>query len=224
MLNPYVEELRSIYAEYANDNIAHQQKAYLNNLFEHFGIKSPVRRTISKHLLTREALPTKEELPEIVYELWNQDQREFHHFGLDLCAKYRSNIAETDIDLYEWMVTHKSWWDTVDFIAVNLIGPFFKVHPELIDAKIKEWIAYDNLWLQRCTLIFQLKYKDQTNTERLSHCIHRLKDTKEFFLNKAIGWALREYGKTNPTWVIQFCNTTKLHSLSKREALRLINQ
>lgn len=221
-MNPFVQELHTVYTAHSNEQIAAQQKAYLKNKFEHFGIKSPVRRTISKRLLAKETLPTREEIPFIIKELWNQKQREFHHFGLDLCAKYVRNIEQKELLLYEFMVTHNSWWDTVDFIAVNLMGPYFRKFESDIDLKVNEWIGSDNLWLQRCSLIFQLKYKDYTNTDRLSYCIHQLKDTKEFFLNKAIGWALREYSKTNPNWVINFVDNTQLHSLSQREALKRI--
>ena len=102
------------------------------------------------------------------------------------------------------------------------MGPYFKQFPELIETKMEEWIQSQNLWLQRCTLIFQLKYKKDTNTALLSRCILQLNHTKEFFLNKAIGWALREYSKTNPKWVMEFTDQQQLHPLSKREALRLM--
>ncbi len=222
MLSPYVEELQQTLQEYANASIAQQQKAYLKDLFEHYGIKAPVRRSITKYLLTKEARPFKEELDTIVKELWTLDQREFQHFGLDLCDKYKRQWVKSDLSLFEHMVVHKSWWDTVDFIAVNLMGPYFKQFPELIETKMEEWIQSQNLWLQRCTLIFQLKYKKDTNTALLSRCILQLNHTKEFFLNKAIGWALREYSKTNPKWVMEFTDQQQLHPLSKREALRLM--
>ena len=120
------------------------------------------------------------------------------------------------------MITHKSWWDTVDYIAANLLGTYFKLYPEQRQIYVKNWLASGNFWLQRSAILFQLKYKDQVDTEMLSHVITSLLGSKEFFINKAIGWMLREYGKTNPAWVVDFVNGHQLEKLSQKEALRLI--
>ena len=118
------------------------------------------------------------------------------------------------------MVTHNSWWDTVDIIAVKLIGEYFKKYPEEIKPAVKRWLDSRNIWLQRCAILFQLHYKKAIDTEMLTQVIHSLLGSKEFFINKAIGWILREYGKTNPEWVLDFVDKTELHPLSKREAIR----
>jgi 3-methyladenine DNA glycosylase AlkD len=121
------------------------------------------------------------------------------------------------------MVTNKSWWDTVDFIAVKLIGNYFKVFPELKEDYINKWIASENIWLQRSALLFQLKYKKDLDPKLMAYTIKQLLGSKEFSVNKAIGWVLREYGRTNPNWVLDFVNTTStISNLSKKEALRLI--
>jgi len=132
-------------------------------------------------------------------------------------------IEFQDIELFELMITNKSWWDTVDLITTNLVGNYFKLFPEQIIPITKIWIESDNIWLQRTCLIFQLKYKEEIDTDLLTDYILQLKDTKEFFINKAIGWILREYTRTNPEWVIDFVNKYELSNLSKREALKLIN-
>ncbi|MFT6151359.1 MAG: 3-methyladenine DNA glycosylase AlkD [Flavobacteriales bacterium] len=121
------------------------------------------------------------------------------------------------------MITNKSWWDTVDLITTNLVGNYFKLFPEQIIPITKIWMESDNIWLQRTCLIFQLKYKEEIDTDLLTDYILQLKDTKEFFINKAIGWILREYTRTNPEWVIDFVNKHELSNLSKREALKLIS-
>ncbi|NRA91436.1 MAG: DNA alkylation repair protein, partial [Psychroserpens sp.] len=137
--------------------------------------------------------------------------------------KYIKNQDPSDIELYEYMVTHKSWWDTVDFIAAHLMGGYFKTYPELRASFCEKWLNSGHMWLQRCAILFQLKYKDQADTELLSHMIESLLGSKEFFINKAIGWMLREYSKTNPKWVLNYASKTDLSPLSRKEAIRLIS-
>jgi 3-methyladenine DNA glycosylase AlkD len=120
------------------------------------------------------------------------------------------------------MILQKSWWDTVDFIAVNLVGAYFKVFPHKRNVITQKWMASNNIWLQRSCLLFQLKYKELLDTEFLANTISSLLGSQEFFINKAIGWVLREYSKTNQEWVIHFVSNTPLNSLSEREALRKI--
>lgn len=120
------------------------------------------------------------------------------------------------------MVVQKTWWNTVDYIAANLIGGYFQKYPEKRDIYIDKWLNSNNIWLQRCTLLFQLKYKEDLDTLLLSRCILELKDTKEFFLNKAIGWSLRQHLKVDPEWVRQFIEKTQLSNLSVREGSKYI--
>ena len=120
------------------------------------------------------------------------------------------------------MILNKSWWDTVDFIAPKLVATWFKMFPERRDETIERWLSSGNIWLQRSCVIFQLKYKTGFDTAVLEHVVHSLSGSKEFFINKAIGWILREYGKREPDWVMDFANRTELNSLSRREGLRII--
>ena len=207
----------------SNPRIALEQKAYMRNQFAYYGIKATERREIQKPFFIKEFLPKKDKLDQIVIALWEKPQRDYQYFSQELAFKYVKQLAEKDIELYEYMVTHKSWWDTVDFIAAKLIGEYFKNFPEQRDAYVKKWINSNNIWLQRSALLFQLKYKENLDTALLSSIINSLLGSKEFFINKAIGWILREYSKTNPTWVKDFAKKTALSSLSKKEALRLID-
>ncbi|MFO7674525.1 MAG: DNA alkylation repair protein [Lutibacter sp.] len=206
----------------ANPKIALEQKAYMRNQFEFFGIKATERREIQKPFFVKEFLPKKDELDNIVIALWEKPQRDYQYFSQELAYKYLNQFEEKDIDLFEYMVTHKSWWDTVDFIAAKLMGEYFKKFPEQRTVYVKKWIDSKNIWLQRCALLFQLKYKENLDTALLSSTINSLLGSKEFFINKAIGWILRAYSKTNPIWVIEFTRKTALSNLSKKEGLRLI--
>ncbi len=221
-MRDYLTALENEFTAYADTRVAKDQARYMKNQFAFFGIKTPLRRHIIRPFLTRSYLPGKSEMIEIVKEAWEKPQREFQYFGQELAFKYLSDLEKQDISLFEHMIVHKSWWDTVDFIATKLAGAYFKKYPDEIPAKTNEWVASGNLWLQRSALLFQLKYKKELDTRLLSSLITRLKDRNTFFINKAIGWVLREYSKTNPDWVEAFVRNTQLNSLSRREALRLI--
>ncbi|NER15744.1 DNA alkylation repair protein [Spongiivirga citrea] len=222
-MDDYLEILQSEFQKNADADTAAKQKAYLRDQFEFYGLTTTQRREIQKPFLIKTYLPEKSELEHLVKTLWERPQREYHYFAQELTFKYAKRLDKRDIDLIEYMVTHKSWWDTVDMIATKLLGPYFKKYPDEIEPKVKQWLASDNIWLQRCALLFQLKYKDDLDTDLLSRVINQLLGSKEFFINKAIGWVLREYGRTNPDWVINFVEATpNLHNLSRREGLRLI--
>lgn len=218
----FINTLEQELSLHANPKIAAEQKAYMRNQFEYYGIKAPLRRKIQHPFLVKQYLPLKDDLETLVHLLWSKPQRDYQYIAQELTQKYVKHFEENDIKLLEYMVTHKSWWDTVDFIAVNLIGSYFKKFPEQINVQIEKWLRSNNSWLQRAALLFQLKYKQELDTQLLSKTINHLVGSKEFFINKAIGWVLREFSKTNPKWVVEFVNKTNLNSLSKREALRLL--
>lgn len=218
----YIETLQAEFEKEQNLLKSLEQKAYLKNQFEFYGLSSPERRLVQKPFLVKAYLPPKAALQDLVTELWNKPQREFQYFAEELVFKYHKEIEQQDIALLEYMITHKSWWDTVDFIATKPVGAYFKQYPELKKQYVEKWINSKNMWLQRTALIFQLKYKTELDTELLSYAINNLLGSKEFFINKAIGWILREYTRTNADWVTAFVEKADLSNLSKKEALRLI--
>lgn len=222
-MQSYISQLESDFILNSDSLIAKKQSAYLKDKFELFGIPTPLRKEIQKPFLMKVNLPPKEELTSIITDLWKKPQREFQYFALDLHRKYIKKLEREDIKLLEFMIVEKSWWDTVDLIASNLVGGYFNLFPEQIETITNTWMKSDNLWLQRSCLLFQLKYKDKINTELLSRFIQPLLGSNEFFINKAIGWILREYTRTNPDWVVHFVESNELSNLSKREALKLLN-
>ncbi|UCS95731.1 DNA alkylation repair protein [Echinicola marina] len=222
-MDAYIRTLEDEFRLHANTIVAKGQKAYMKNNFDFFGLKTPLRRKIQQPFLMKSNLPPKDKLPELVEILWNKPERDFQLFAQELAYKYVKKLEPQDIDLFEYMVKNKSWWDTVDFIAVKLIGTYFEQFPQNRKKYVDKWLASDHLWLQRSTLLFQLNYKKNLDTNLLVHTIKPLLGSKEFFINKAIGWILRQYSKTNPNWVMDFVEKTSLSKLSKKEALRLIN-
>ncbi len=221
-MNDFITALQLEFEANANSKIADEQRAYLRDQFLFYGIKTPVRRALQKPFLVKEFLLPKENLENLVRTLWNRPQREYHYFAQELALRYKKQFEEKDILLFEFMVTTNSWWDTVDFIATKLVKVYFKKFPNQRDHHIESWLSSNNIWLQRTCLIFQLLEKEKTDTKLLKYAITTLLGSKEFFINKAIGWALCDYSRTDPIWVMNFVESTDLHPLSQREALRLI--
>lgn len=224
-MHPVAEELIRIYQEAQNPDIAAQQSAYMKNRFQFYGLKSNARRELSKKFLTKPLLPSKSEAVSIAHELYPMPHRELHYFAMELMFRYKKQFEKDDIVWIEKLITENSWWDTVDFIADKIAGSYFQNFPEQITRVTEKWMNSGNFWLQRSALLFQLKYKDKTDTELLEKYILQLAEDKEFFIRKAIGWILREYAKTDPAWVKQFVaeNENILSGLSKREALKNIS-
>ncbi len=223
-MKTYIETLQCELERHQDPTIALGQKQYLKNQFDFYGLKTPLRRKIQKPFLEKAYLPSKQSLPIIIKALWNLPQREYHYFAQELAYKYIKQIDVQDIDLYYYMITHQSWWDTVDFIATKLIANYFKKYPDQISLYVKKWSLSDNLWTKRSAIIYQLHYKEILDTTVLKQVIIANLNTNEFFINKAIGWILRQYSRTNPDWVLDFVDNYKLSTLSHKEAIRLINK
>lgn len=219
-MNSFIQPVAAEFAGIANADNAIQMKAYMKNKFDFFGIKTPERRKICKDYMKHRKLNDEKELETIAKELWALPEREFQYFAIELLALSKKVWKTSIIELFEFCITHKSWWDTVDFIANECTGPYFKMFPAQIVPVTDRWNASSNIWFQRSSLLFQKSYKRNTNTVLLSAYINNLSHSKEFFVQKAIGWILREYAKTNPEWVKAFVNTHNLATLSKKEALK----
>lgn len=222
-MQEFIKTLEAEFSKNANPQIALEQKAYLKNQFEFYGMKTEQRRTIQKPFLVKAFLPSKAEAKKLIKTLWMKPEREYQYFSQELAQRYVKQFEKNDIELFEFMVVNKSWWDTVDVIAVKLMGEYFRFFPKETYACVERWIASENTWLQRCAILFQLMYKEKLDTELLAYVINSLLGSKEFFINKAMGWILRQYSRTNPDWVRDFVEGAELAPLSRREALKLIS-
>lgn len=215
-LQPIAEELYSI----ANADKAVAMKAYMKNQFEFLGIQTPERREICKAYIKQYPVKSLLELDAIVRELWLLPQREFQYFGIELIKASFKIWDSSIIVLIEDCITSKSWWDTVDPLASDCCGRYFTIYYERKSEVTSAWNISDNMWLQRSSLLFQKNYKKDTDSRLLANYIINLAQSKEFFIQKAIGWILREYAKTKADWVIEFVQQNALAPLSKREALK----
>jgi 3-methyladenine DNA glycosylase AlkD len=205
-----------------NEAKAEQMTAYMKGLFPFYGVPAPVRNAIQKEwfaLLKTE----KYDFWELILALYEREEREFQMVAIDLLKKCPTQQYEVeDWQQLERILISKSWWDTVDLVASNYVGNYFKRFPNQLEMVIDRWRESDNMWLNRTCLIFQLKYKDMLDFELLKRLIEQFKSNNEFFIQKAIGWSLRQHSKFDPESVKNYVEESGLVGLAKREASKYL--
>ena len=208
----------------SNKERARQMESYLKNNFLFFGVMAQERKLLIKQFiseLSREITFGEKIL--LVKAMWEHPKREMQLGAIDWMLSWKINEYTPEmIDFLEYLIITKSWWDTIDSLASNMVGRYARVFPEAFKIKAISWKNSSNFWLNRTCLIYQLKYREKTDLDWLSSCITEFKINKEFFVQKAIGWSLRELSKVNPEWVKNQVEKQNLVGLSKREALRLL--
>jgi 3-methyladenine DNA glycosylase AlkD len=219
MSTQFIDALQELFLEKADENYASQSKAYMKNHGEFIGIRAAERQAITKLVLKEIAFPSIEEVELCVATLWQMDKREYLYAAIQLLAFYKKKWRIETIQLIESCISKHSWWDTVDGLNSECVSPYFKLYPETLSITTR-WNESNNMWLQRSSIIFQKSYRTQTHLHLLTKHILHCANSKEFFIQKAIGWALREYAKTNAQWVLDFVANHQLPNLSKREALK----
>lgn len=216
-------EIKSLLEDNANPAQAISMSKYMRDQFQFYGIKSPLRKELVKEIKAVVKPNPSLEYQEFIQLLWNDPHRECQYVATDLMGTINKKMAVDWIDFLEQLILTKSWWDTVDFLAPNLLGNIFSRNVELGNQYTDKWIESDNFWLQRSALIYQLRYKDKVDFERLTRYIIRRKDSKEFFVQKAAGWALRQYSKHEPEAVREFLSDNQdLEKLTIREGSKCL--
>jgi len=217
----FVNDIAVAYAENASSENAMAMEKYMKNLFPFLGLKTDTRRALLKIALAKHKTEVKNNVREIALILYAKPQREFHYTAIEILMKeLKNDFKKDDIILIEQLVITNSWWDSVDTIAKYLVGGYLQRYPEETKKIIGKFSDSENMWLNRSALIFQLGYKKDTNVALLFSECEKHRHSKEFFIQKAIGWALREYIKTDAETVKNFVSTAKLKPLSTREALK----
>lgn len=217
----FINELTSVFTQHANAVNAIPMEAYMKGLFKYHGIKTNQRRRLFKEVWNKHKDEVTAHPREIALELYNKTEREYHYCGIEiLMNELKKKFVKEDIKLIEKLIITHSWWDSVDVIAKYLLGEYLKQYPAEIPKVISRFSDSDNMWLNRSAILFQLGYKKDTDEALLYSEALKHRESKEFFIQKAIGWALREYGKTNPGSVRKFVESAKLKPLSTREALK----
>ena len=217
----FISQLQQVFNAHSNLENKIPMEAYMKNKFVMFGIKSAERKGLLKIVLIQHKDEVVNNCRAIVKKLYNFPEREFHYCAIELMDKFlKKNYLSEDIKLIEDLITTFSHWDTVDFIAKHILGNYLLLHPNKTGKVITYFSNSNDMWLNRSAILFQLGRKDKTNSEILFRECKRHSKSNQFFIQKAIGWALREYAKTNPDSVKHFVETNKLAPLSTREALK----
>jgi 3-methyladenine DNA glycosylase AlkD len=188
-------------------------KRYMRDQFEYLG-------KLLKHFFNDHGLPDIANLDSIARDLWSLPQREFQYAATSLIEKLEQQLPEEFIKTLEYLLVTKPWWDTVDMISTGVLGLHFKRYPKVRRKYLAKWRKSDNLWLRRATILFQLDYKQETDFELMCDIIRENLGSDRFFINKAIGWALRQYARIDPQAVRKFVKEMPLHPLSAREAVK----
>lgn len=213
-------DIKAAFENSADASKAPAMAAYMKNNFEFLGISRCERDLIQKHFRAKIKALNAEDTLLLAKQIWDLPQREFQYYALDLLRTEHKKWNADYYAFFENMVSDKSWWDSVDLIASRLIGPYLLDDKEMQIKRMGAFAIDDNLWRRRVSIIFQLNYKDKVDLELLFEHIRLCKGDKQFFIQKAIGWALRQISLTHAAEVQDFVEAEKIEGLAKREALR----
>ena len=225
-LNELLAAVAASFRAAADADRAAAQRAYMRDQFPYLGITTPEQRRLAKAVLKGSALrgaaqPTTADCVTLAVHCWKLPEREFRYFAVDYLV---TNVKRCDSSLLptvRTLITTDSWWDTIDPLATRVVGPLVAADPGLV-ATMDAWVRDENLWIVRTAILHQLHYKVATDEQRLFEYCALQAGHPDFFIRKAIGWALREYAYTAPDAVRAFLDRErdKLSPLSVREAAK----
>ena len=214
-------EIKKLFEEQSDEENAISMSKYMRNLFKFYGIPTPKRKVIYKDLLKEEKKSKKIDW-DFLDKCYEDEHREFQYLVSDYLIAMNAFLTYEDIPKIKKYIKSKQWWDTIDFLdrVIGEIG----LRDNRVDDLMLDWSKDDDFWIRRIAIDHQLCRKEKTNTELLEKIIVNNFGSDEFFINKAIGWALRDYSKTNPLWVKEFLNKyqDKMDNLSIKEASKYI--
>lgn len=218
-----IRQLTMVFEANIEEPRATKMSGYMKGNFEFFGIYAELRRSLVNGWYATNKTEIQTDLKAIVWSLWSLDQREYQYAAMDIMAKNIKQFGQEDIAFVKQLIVHVSWWDSVDWISSWLLGRCLSYDKKLQYDICENWIIDPNMWIRRSVIIHQLKYKDRTDQELLFALITATIGSKEFFINKASGWALRQYSKYNAAAVSEFIdNHPQLSNLTKREGSKYL--
>ena len=218
--------LRAALATAADPAKAPAMQTYKKSAIPYYGVTTPERRRLTKDVLAELGVPTERATWQaIVTELWDgATHREERYVAIDLCAMRPARRWQdaTLVPMYDHFVVTGAWWDHVDAVAIALLGPILRADRATVEPIVRGWISDDDLWRRRTSIIIQNGAKAATDDDLLAAAIVANLDDRDFFIRKAVGWALRERAKSDPDWVRAFVatHTDRLSPLSRREATK----
>jgi 3-methyladenine DNA glycosylase AlkD len=214
-----MERLTSAYSDARDPAKAAAMAAYMRGQFAFLGIQSPAQKSLAREVLAGLPRPAEDDLRDVAAACWALPEREYQYFACGWLRRHARVCSAAFLGTAQELITTKSWWDTVDTLAAHLVGTLIRRHPALVST-MDAWSTDKNLWLVRTAILHQLTYKEGTDAARLFRYCARQAGHPDFFVRKAIGWALREYARTEPAAVRSFVESHRLAPLSAREALR----
>jgi 3-methyladenine DNA glycosylase AlkD len=213
------QEILSALRSASNDEEAKAMRRYMREQFDFFGVKTPERRELSSAIFAQHTPSDCDELELWIKDLWAQPYREVQYCACDYLYTHRNLLGSHHFGFLRHLIVTRSWWDTVDPLATRSLGDM-ALRFQNVRSNLDKWIRDPNLWIRRSAILYQLKYRDFTDWPLLqSYCLKVAKD-EDFFIRKAIGWALREFAKVNPSEVKRFVLANEFHPLTVREALK----
>ena len=225
MTHPWLAAVRADLAAAGDPERAAGQQAYMKSAMPYHGVPTPEQRRLVREVVTQLGPPAdRDAWLATVTELWDGARfREERYVAVDLC-RHRSARPWQDaaaVPLYDHFVVTGAWWDHVDEIASRLVGPALPADPAAVTPVLRTWARASDRWLRRTAVICQLGAKHGTDLALLTEAIEANLDDSDFFLRKGIGWALRQYARTDPEWVRTFVVAhPALSPLSRKEALK----
>lgn len=209
--------------ENRNELLAESMSRYMQDKFRFLGIRGATRTEIYKKYFP-DARKTKTIDWDFVESCWNKEEREFQYVVVYYLKAMQKFLKREDISRLKYLIVTKSWWDTVDLLA-KVVGSLV-IRIEGYDQIMLEWSKDSNIWLKRVAILYQLSLKEKVDKQVLERILVNNLGDSEFFINKAIGWALRDYSKFNPEWVREFIEKNKngIANLSLREASKYIDK
>jgi 3-methyladenine DNA glycosylase AlkD len=219
----FITELENEFKTNQHPENALPMAKYMKDLFPFFGIKTDERRAIFKSVCKKNQAEINSNARAIGWELFLKKERELQYCGIEILIKnLKNNYVIEDVIWIEKLLITNSWWDSVDTISKFILGDYLQQFPTEITTVVERFSNAENMWLNRSVILFQLGYKSQTDFKLLQSLCLKHSHSNEFFIRKAIGWALREYAKTDPEAVRKFVLQSNLKPLSKKEALKNI--
>ena len=197
-MHAYTRDLKQLFERHANPKNAVPMKRYMRDQFDYLGLKGPQMVGLLREHIDAHGLPALTDLDAVVRELWALPQREFQYAATSLLGRLEKQLPAPFIRTLEYLIVTKSWWDTVDTISTGVLGVHFMRYPKVRDRTLARWRKSRNFWLRRACILFQLNYKQQTDFPLMQDIIRENLGSKEFFINKAIGWALRQHTRVDP--------------------------
>jgi len=224
-ISPLLERVQRELRRVGDPRKAPIMQAYMKSTMPYHGIQSTLLKQTCRALFADIELPTRQVWREMVLELWRgAEHREERYAAIALTGHKRAAAFQVpaEMPLYEEMIVSGAWWDYVDDVASHRVGPILRNHPAPMRKKMLQWSRSANMWKRRTSIICQLGFKQNTDLDLLYACIEPSIESKEFFLRKAIGWALRQYAWTDPNEAKRYVrrNKDRLSGLSQREALK----